>query len=36
MSVAAWWMLGLTWGVVIGISGYLFTKLARKPRRPGG
>lgn len=36
MSAAAWWMLGLTWGVVIGIAAYLFAKLARKPRRPGG
>lgn len=29
-------MLGITWGTVIGVSGYLFAKLARKPRRPGG
>lgn len=30
MSVAAWWMLGLTWGVVIGIAAYLFAKLTRR------
>jgi hypothetical protein len=31
MSAAAWWMLGITWGTVIGVAGYLFAKLARKP-----
>lgn len=36
MSAAAWWMLGITWSVVIGGAAYLFAKLARKPRRPGG
>lgn len=36
MSAAAWWMLGLTWGAVIGIAAYLFAKLARKPGPPGG
>lgn len=36
MSAAAWWMLGLTWGVVIGVSAYLFAKLMRKPGPPGG
>ena len=35
MSAAAWWMLGLTWGVVIGVGAHLFIKLARKPGPPG-
>jgi hypothetical protein len=29
-------MLAITWGTVIGVAGYLFAKLARKPKRPGG
>lgn len=36
MSAAAWWMLGITWGTVIAVAAYLFAKLARKPKRPGG
>jgi hypothetical protein len=36
MSAAAWWMLGITWSVVIGGAVYLFTKLARNPGPPPG
>ena len=35
MTGGAWLMLVLTWGVVSGITGYLFWKVLRSPRRPG-
>ncbi len=36
MSPSAWGMLVVTWSVVIGVSGYLFWKVVRRPRPPGG
>jgi hypothetical protein len=35
MSGGAWLMLGITWSVVIGVSGYLFWKVVTRPGRPG-
>ena len=36
VSGSAWLMLGITWSVVIGVSGYLFWKVVfAKPRSPG-
>jgi membrane protein implicated in regulation of membrane protease activity len=35
MSPGAWWMLGITWSAVIGISVYLFARLLRRPGPPG-
>lgn len=34
MSGAAWLMLGLTWSVVLGVSGYLLIKVLRRPGPP--
>ena len=31
MSAGAWIMLGITWSVVIGVSGYLFWKVVTRP-----
>jgi hypothetical protein len=38
MSAGAWLMLGITWPVVIGVSGYLFWKVLTRPlgRGEGG
>lgn len=36
MSASAWWMLGVTWSVVIGGSAYLFAKMLRRPGGPPG
>lgn len=31
MSASAWWMLGVTWSVVLYFSLRFFLKVARKP-----
>lgn len=36
MSAGAWVMLGITWPVVIGVSGYLFWKVIRRRGGTGG
>jgi hypothetical protein len=33
VSPEAWWMLGITWGAVIGVSAFLFARLLRRRRR---
>jgi hypothetical protein len=35
VSAGAWLMLGITWPVVIGVSGYLFWKVLTRPLRRG-
>lgn len=34
MSAGAWLMLGITWPVVLGISGYLMWKVLSNPDAP--